>query len=609
MSRTFASLVLGLTSLMASGSARSAPDEQPAPWRFGDLKLAQAPVAIDPLKLVRPTARVEATTSIASAPSTSSQAGIALTPQLAVPALPPAAATVAAVSAMTGLQLRLPNVVNTAAWVVPTPTCNLGVSLPDSLKPLSPVALPNDDGGLLFTPQERSTWTQRSFQGPFREPGDYAPRSPGDWRRIVENTDRFLSSGEPAPTAADNGATRSTLGTLARDAAFHHLITGTPRSLAAVRSYLVAQAGNPNNDFSRLCIVLGDGTTLDARFWHASWLLRYIVTYDFVRSELNEAERSAIEHAIRRNAYALAAHIDWGNARLFPNRLYGDYRARASDANVTAEGDVWWAKRFNLSGDCRGTPDPRSERLPVYAYSHSDGSPGPRITALSQWFNNRKSTAAAAFGLAGAMLGDEVLVASAKRYFMEWLTYAVWPDGSEGEFARNGDYCIAQQGVIYATTNLQAGLLMARVLSRQGDASLAQFQTAQGLYGTESLGEQPRKSLALVSQTHVALRLGQLPWFFHEPWRGTQWPRAGTFLGAATSRYLGSTTTTDNYHELGILMAAHLVPGVPIRGLVLRDPSVSTLPFPGAYGNPVATGSGQWTDVFNALPAVLLIRP
>jgi hypothetical protein len=48
---------------------------------------------------------------------------------------------------------------------------------------------------------------------------------------------------------------------------------------------------------------------------------------------------------------------------------------------------------------------------------------------------------------------------------------------------------------------------------------------------------------------------------------------------------------------------------VPVAGLVLREKASTTLPFPGATGRSVATGYGSWTDYFNALPAVLLLRP
>lgn len=501
-----------------------------------------------------------------------------------------------------------PDAIDPASWVRPTSSCSLGVVLPAEPAPRGAVSLP-PEGGVFYSDPELALWQQRIATEPMPNPGALEAASAKDWRRIVTNTSRFIASGEPLPGPGDEGPGRAVHGSLARDAAFHFLLTGDERDLDAVRGYLLAQAVSPSNDYRRLCVRTVGGGTLDAWFWHASWLLRYMATYDFVRAALGAADRATIEASIRRNAYALAAHIDWGSAQIFPQRLSGDYSVHARDAAPKTEAETWYARRYDTNSDCRITSADRPEKFPVHAYVRADGSPGPRLSVLSQWFNNRKSAAAAAFGIAGAMLGDPMLVDHAKRYFMEWLSFAVWPDGSEGEFARNGDYCIPQQGVIYATTNLQGGLMLARVLARQGDDTLVTFRTRGGLFGSASDDGQEPKSLALVARTQIGLRTGHLDWRFHEAWNQRQTASETGSLGASTSRYMRGDSVIDNYHELGLLLAAPLLPQVPVTGLVLRDPAVTSLLFPGATGNAVATGFGQWTDVFNTLPAVLLLRP
>jgi hypothetical protein len=497
--------------------------------------------------------------------------------------------------------------VDPAGWVRPTRACPLGVLLPPAA-PRAAAPLP-PDGGSFYAEADRLRWRQRIEAGPRAGVVDARQRSwAADWQRISVNAARFERGGEAA-TPADEGPARAVHGTLARDAAFHALVTDDARGRAAVRTYLLAQAASPANDFQHLCIRTAEGVTLDAWFWHASWLLRYMVTYDFVRAGLDAEDRSTIEAMVRRNAQALMAHLDWGNAQVFPKRLAGNYRVRARDAAPRTEADTWLARRYDTDGDCRITETDLAPRLPVYAYARADGSAGPRLSVLSQWFNNRKSAAATAFGIAGAMLGDSTLVDHARRYFMEWLSYAVWPDGSEGEYARNGDYCVAQQGVIYAASNLQGALLLAGVLARQGDDTLVAFSTRAGLFGSQSSEGEAPKSLERVARTQVALRTGDLDWHAHEPWRPRQAPGRSTALGAPTSRYMQAGAEIDNYHELGLLPAAALLPSVPIEGLVLRDPRVTAQRFPGSTGHPVATGFGQWTDVFNALPAVLLLAP
>lgn len=497
--------------------------------------------------------------------------------------------------------------VDPASWVRPTHACPLGVVLPPTA-PRAAAPLP-PDGGLFYTEADRLRWRQRIEASPRAGVVDARQRSwAADWQRISVNAARFARGGEAA-APADEGPARAVHGTLARDAAFHALVADDARGRAAVRTYLLAQAASPANDYLRLCIRTADGVTLDAWFWHASWLLRYIATYDFARTGLEAADRAMVEAAVRRNALALMAHLDWANAQIFPRRLAGNYRVRLRDAAPRTEVDAWLARRYDTDGDCRLTEADLGTRLPVYAYARADGSAGPRLSVLSQWFNNRKSAAATAFGIAGAMLGEPMLVDHARRYFMEWLSFAVWPDGSEGEYARNGDYCIAQQGVIYAASNLQGALLLAGVLARQGDDTLVAFSTRYGLFGSQSSEGEAPKSLELVARTQVALRTGDLDWHAHEPWRTRQAPGRSTALGAPTSRYMQAGAEIDNYHELGLLPAAALLPSVPIEGLVLRDPRITAQHFPGSTGHPVATGFGQWTDVFNALPAVLLLVP
>ena len=171
------------------------------------------------------------------------------------------------------------------------------------------------------------------------------PGSPGDWERIAANASAMLRQREAAWTAATPYWHRGTHGTLARDAAFHHLVTGDAAALAAVRSYLGEQARNPLNElYTVLCITLPDGVTPDGYPHAASWLLRYAVTYDFVRAHCRRAERVQIENFIRRNAHFMAAHVDWGLGMLFPNRQRGDYRERRADAAPASEAATWLGK-------------------------------------------------------------------------------------------------------------------------------------------------------------------------------------------------------------------------------------------------------------------------
>jgi len=465
-------------------------------------------------------------------------------------------------------------------------------------------------GGVFFSNAELTVWKSRLANGPFLKANDFMKGSPGDWDRINQNAADFIKNGDKGPLSTSPPDEYSRLGAGARDAAFVFLMTADGKAYAAVRDYLLAQVKNPAVDFpTKLCLTDNSNWTPDGYYFQSSWLLRYLVTYDFVRSALPSADRVTIENFIRRNAYLLATQMDGALANLFPNRLKGDYSKKLWVATTNNGNISWWSKRYDTNNDCKVDSADAPNPAPVYAYVRADGVVGPRLSELSQFYNNRRAATALTFGAAGLVLADPVLISSAKRYTFEWLTYGVWPDGSQGEYARNGDYCIPQQGVIYGGINTASAALLATLLTRQGDTSIQSFSTTDGLFGSESTGGAPPKTLELAIRTQIGLINGSIKWYFHQPWRATQDLSDANGLFGFRSYYMKSTKALDNYHELGLLPASKILTGVNITGLVVRDKAFTSLPFPGSTGNAVTTGWGSWNDAFNALPAVLLIRP
>jgi len=576
--------------------------------------LVPAPEAADtavPSTAAQPTDTPTAAAQPAT-PEPATEAVVAAADQITPLAAKPAAdatqptASVGAAATLINLAVANPAGANTQQGLAATASCRLGYLPPAALK--ATAALPLPGSASFYTAAELAIWQARVRSGPYLVDGDQQAGSPGDWARVLANTRALLASGEAVLGASTAAEARDTHGILARDAAFHFLMTGEAASGQAARQHLLAQAANAANDFaSTLCITTADGTTYDGWFHHAAWLLRHAVAYDFLRASLSAAQRLVVENWLRRNAYFLAAHTDWGITNIFPSRSSGNYNVRRDAAAASTEAEKWATRRFDTNGDCQLDQADQATPLATSAYVRADGSLGPRISVLSQYFNNRKSTATAAFGAIGVLLADPALIASAKRYAMEWLTYSVYADGSQGEYIRNGDYCIAPQGVVYGWLNVQGAALLGRVLARQGDRSLLEFSTRDGLFGSESTGA--AKSLALVANTHQQLAIGRLPWFAHEPWKAAQAPRAATSLGSTSFHYLGNAKALDDYHELGLLPIAGMLGNATLAGWITRDKASTTLPFPGASGNAVATGLGAWSDAFNAMPAMLLLRP
>lgn len=484
--------------------------------------------------------------------------------------------------------------------------CRAGFNPPADLMRTSAAPLLTN-GGVFFNAKELATWRSRVQDGPFINDGDFAPSSPGDWSRISANARAFLAHGE-ALGALDDAA-RASHGQLARDAAFAHLLKPDAKLLAAVRGWLLAMAAAPANDFtSSRCYRALDGSERDGWFAEPPWFLRYLATYDFVRNALPEADRVAIENYLRRNAWFFAAQLDWGLQSIFPQRQRGDYSVRASSAAASGE-DIWWNRRVDSNADCSIDERDEPKAWPVYAYARADGSYGPRVPWLALWFNNRRAANSLAAGAAGVLLAEGELVLRAKRYTMEWLSYGVSSDGSSGEYGRNGEYCIARQGLIYASLSLHSGTMLARVLARQGDRTLMNFSTRAGLFGTESGNAGTAKTLALAADTLLRASSGSLGWYQAEPQRAG-WPsRAQVALGRMQIHYMGSAQVMDDFHELTLMSAATVLPMVPVLTTLLKHPAITQSAANPGSPRIVATGLGAWSDVWGILPAAYLLRP
>ena len=371
---------------------------------------------------------------------------------------------------LTALSQSAGDASTTLGAIGPTSRCAAGFTPPAALTAAQPAALPSSAGVFysLAGLADLATWRQRARGHRFVNAGDVQPGSPGDWQTIQRNADGFARGLETTFSATATGtgtatpnSQRTTHGTLLRDAAFAHLIAPEPGLLAKLRARLLAEVAEPANDFSSLCLRELNGHVQDAWFGEAAWLLRYAVAYDFVRQALPAADRRLIDNFLRRNASLLAAQLDYGLNYLFPQRLLGNYAQRGRSAAALGEA-AWASVPVDTNGDCRIDARDDARAFAAYNYVAADGRRGPRTSELSQWFNNRKAINAAAVGAAGVLLGDAALTVRAKRYTMEWLTYGVWADGSEGEYLRNGDYCIAKQGVIYAASTVQSAVLLAR---------------------------------------------------------------------------------------------------------------------------------------------------
>ncbi len=485
-------------------------------------------------------------------------------------------------------------------FVGPTATCSSGFTTDSTLVASSPAS--TSLVGSTYSAADLTRWRARASTGPFIVANDYTQGSPGDWSRIKSNAETFKTSGENPLSES----VRPTHGGLARDAAFTALVTNNASLASSVGAYLVGMTTLAANNFSTLCYRSLDGKAPggDAWFTQAVWGYRFAVTYDLIKSYLDTQAKLTIENWLRLQGYFFAGQIDRDLVSLFPNRLSGDYTVRGwnvSPANTMP----YFSKRLDTDGSCTvGGSDAASE-FPIYAYIDAQGQPGPWLSTASQFYNNRRADLSNAFGIIGMMLGDEALVGRAKRYHMEWLTWAVYPDGSEGELARSGEYCNQKAGLVYAQANIQAALHLAhRLRVARGDQGLLKFSTLDGVWGTQVPAGAATKSLAAVVDSRLKLMTYQTKWYLPEPWLATQSPRDATLLAKPTYQYMKQGSTLESFHELGLLVAADSLPGLPIKDLLMRNPTVTSLPFPGTAGNTVTTGLAPWSDAKGVISGV-----
>ena len=437
-----------------------------------------------------------------------------------------------------------------------------------------PAQLPPTAAGtyLLFDDADLARWKQRAASGPFKVAGDAFPGSPGDWTRIIANAEAAVRQGLEANErhiSTDDHYPYSNFGARARDAAFAYLITGDSRYQSAARTQLLTMLRQPQHDIANYNF--NPGFARDGMVAQAMLGQRMVFLYAMLRPSLSDADRAFVE----------AKFAGWGAkiAAFHADRLVTDLGPRINARNVEWSG---------------GDPS-------AYAYVDASGTPQARIPALATSYTNRRTMTLMLLGLIGVQLGNATWAGAAKEYVHQWLAYGVHPSGAQGDYTRNGDYNVQQQGRMYSAMVNQAVLYFAEALRRTGDTSLYTFSTSAGKSGWEG----GPKSVALAIDAHLALIAKERQWYSAS--RGPASPRTpATRLGLQT---IGGV---DKCHDIGYVIGKAGLPSLAPRidAIVKRDntkyPNVDR--FPGSTGAPVDCGnSGPYVDPLGVLPAPLFM--
>ena len=309
--------------------------------------------------------------------------------------------------------------------------------------------------GLFYTQSELDVWKERAENGPFKSKGDAGKNTPNDWERIIKSANKFLDNPkkelwfgniEPEPHSLAHGI---------KDASFVYAVTGDNKYLGPIKEVLLAQIRTKEAEVDHV------GFTHEKGFHTASWALRLLYAYDYTKDQFSESEKKEIKNWFEHTAYHFATRTNNQLSGYFPNRLSNDYSVRKSTAK---------------SGD--------GEKGSL-THVASNGKKGNEIRYIHKVFNNRKSSQIKLVGLVGVAFKNDELIKHAKCFVKETLMFSTFPDGTMAEYNRNGDYGVPQMGMLYSATNIEALILIADALARTGDFELYDYETSEGIWGTE----------------------------------------------------------------------------------------------------------------------------
>ncbi len=336
--------------------------------------------------------------------------------------------------------------------------------------------------GLFYTDDELAVWNNRRLNGAYKEHWD---------TRIFANAQLFLDGSKDTfpwegqtkrscwDTTSDNHPDlNGPQGMWANSAGFVFRVLDYAENgdakqyLNKVKAYLLAHtrtAGIDFSDGSRWCTksIREQGS----KQFLAAWLRRIAITYSWIKNDMAATDRTRFEAWLNTAGNYIVKHIEW-----FIEQSFSD--------------------RYNDKYLCDGKYCPGQISVPEFLYSG-----GPRHFQIHDTWNNRTSVVASAVGIIGILTNDPILTDKGARFFRESLRYSVWPDGTYVDIIRTSPG--ATNAFSYPMAYLGSMCTLADALARMGDRSLYDYSTSEGMAGTESIGDQPPKSIRAVIR-HLA---------------------------------------------------------------------------------------------------------
>ena len=331
-----------------------------------------------------------------------------------------------------------------------------------------------------WTDCEKTEWNVRRVSGPYKNTGDVSANSPGDWTRIESQAATFLanpsqhrwSGATSCPTEGGPNPPR-VFGTYMHNAAFYYFLTGNTSYRTAVQNELQAQAGTTGTNFANttLWCINGNGQ-LDI----PNWIFKLLLSYDFIRNDISAGNRATLDAWFTAAAVWLEGNVHEIVNKRWPNRKLGDYSSSPMAAG-SSQGNVY-----------RTAMEARNWH--------------------AAWFN-KPTTQTRTFGSIGVIVSNATHKTEAKRFFKEWMRYAVCYTNcgdtvTQLEYYRccgNNSSFFPGLGYHYAASALTSMTFLADILARNGDTELYEYSTSEGTHGTEG----GPKTLPAAITTHLKM--------------------------------------------------------------------------------------------------------
>jgi hypothetical protein len=320
------------------------------------------------------------------------------------------------------------------------------------------------------TAAEVGIWKERRARGPYLD----------GWQRILSRANAFKANPTgtwpgnqltarwdpaavmncqqrpnyfPGGSSSDCNGSRA-YGDGARDAGFVYLVTGDASYRNPLRTLLLQQAAMPGADFRNGTKWPNSPMLLShENYAVANWLRKLTYGYSYIRSSLPSSEQATLDAWFIQAATYWNGVVERGQNTQWPNRLSF---ADPSQYPLPVSDEADNLGRTHFGG------------YQAYDYHHT--------------YSNIPATHMAMVTAVAVVTNNAMLKAKAKRFFKEWLTFAVAADGTVYDQVRWNNAGDPRVGFGYEGTALGSMISIADHLARDGDPELMTYSTSAGFH-------------------------------------------------------------------------------------------------------------------------------